>query len=165
MSQKIVWKLDISVVDGPKVSASAEMTVEAYDKLSVDVEAESSKTLEVQPGGAGQVQLLLIKSNHYKKLWYQINSGGNKIKLDSLQLFIGSGAADALGAPLTDLKFENESEEDAVIEILVGRNATKVGDDGNDNGGGGDGSTSSGDGGNGQPSTGSGDSVSSSSDY
>jgi hypothetical protein len=124
MSQKIVWKLDINVMDGPKVSETSDIPVEAYDKIIVRLGTNSERIIDVQPSGAGQVLLFLIKSSHYKQVSYKVVGSGKEVMLDSLQLFLGSGAADGLGQPLQKLHFVNKSDAEATIQILVGRIAT-----------------------------------------
>jgi hypothetical protein len=127
MSEKINWTLNVQVVEGPKTSASDTITVDAYDKIrvTVGVGASESKVVEVQPGPAGRVQFLLIKSSQYgDALTYKVNNAGNAIKLDAPQLLIGDGAVGLLGAsPPTTLGFTNNLAQDANIEVLVGRKA------------------------------------------
>lgn len=132
MSEQVKWTLNIEVVDGPKMSASKTETVDAYDKIEAEIPKKQNgaetKTVEVQPGGAGKVQFLLIKSSAYgEKLTYkaQDDTGDSAIiKLDSIQLLIGAGAVGLLGKAPQKLIFSNELDQTASIEILVGRKAT-----------------------------------------
>lgn len=88
MAEKISWTLNVQVVGGPKISASKTMTVDAYDKIEVvipggDDTTPGAATVEVQPGGSGQVQFMLITSSVYDaKLTYSVD-GGSPIKLDA----------------------------------------------------------------------------------
>jgi len=127
MSEKINWTLNVQVVGGPKMSASQTVTVDAYDKIQVPVDAQDTdKVVEIQPGSVGRVQFLLISSNQFgDDLTYKVNNAGDAIKLDAQQLLIGDGAVGLLGAsPPETLSFTNHLPQNVNIEVLVGRNAT-----------------------------------------
>jgi hypothetical protein len=126
MSEKINWTLNVQVVGGPKISAAQTVTVDAYDKIQVTIGAGAAdEEVDVQPGGAGRVQFLLISSDQFgDDLTYKVDPAGNAIELDAPQLLIGDGAVGLFGAPPTTLGFTNNLAQDANIEILVGRNAT-----------------------------------------
>lgn len=130
MAEKINWAVDVQIVGGPKIAVSQTVSVDAYDKIEVVVaEGTDAEDIEVQPGGAGQVQFLLIRSNKYDaNLTYSINAPvgtpGDRIKLDALQVLIGEGAVGLLGDPPQTLYFYNQVDQDVAIQILVGRKAT-----------------------------------------
>ena len=128
MSEKINWTLNVQVVGGPKMSASQTVTVDAYDKIQLTVDAGAQdKEVEVQPGPEGRVQFLLISSDQFgDDLTYKVNDAtGDAIKLDAQQLLIGDGAVGLLGAsPPETLSFTNHLPQNVNIEVLVGRNAT-----------------------------------------
>lgn len=134
MSEQISWTLNVQVTGGPKISTSRTEMFDAYDKITVDIPAgdgttPGTATVEVQPGDAGQVQFLLIKSSVYAvpdeaKLTYQVNDNtADAILLDRLHLLVGAGAVGLLGAAPQTLLFSNEFDQTASIEILVGRKA------------------------------------------
>jgi hypothetical protein len=131
VSEQIHWTLNVQIVGGPKLSASRTETVDAYDKITVDVPAKTGDdpgqaTVEVQPGGAGQVRFLLIQSSVYadadEGLTYSV--GGDPILLDNLQILTGAGAVGLLGAAPQTVTFSNALAQVASIQILVGRNVT-----------------------------------------
>jgi hypothetical protein len=127
MSQKINWTLTVQVAGGPKLAASQEITVDAYDKIDVTVPSGATDhDVEIQPGGAGQVKLLLISSDQYDAdLTYKVNVGtADAVKLDAQQLLTGDGAVGLLGAPPEKLLLSNGLDTDAAVQILVGRKAT-----------------------------------------
>lgn len=126
MTESINWSLNVQVIGGPKVMASDTKEIEAYDKIEVSIEAETAdKEVEIQPGGAGRVQFLLIKSDTYSEdLTYKVNELTKIIKLDALQVFIGNGAVELLTEPPEKLVFTNDLTNPVSIEILVGRMAT-----------------------------------------
>ncbi|MCK5432363.1 MAG: hypothetical protein KAJ03_06435 [Gammaproteobacteria bacterium] len=133
MTEQINWNLNAQVVGGPKILASDKIEIEAYDKIEVTIEAGASdKEVQIQPGGAGQVQFLLIKSEHYgDALTYKVNDTTDVIKLDALQMLMGNGAIELLDVlPPEKLLFSNALVSStgenipASVEILVGRKAT-----------------------------------------
>ena len=126
MTESINWSLNVQVIGGPKIMASDTKEIEAYDKIEVTIEAETAdKEVEIQPGGAGRVQFLLIKSDTYSEdLTYKVNELTKIIKLDALQVFIGNGAVELLTEPPEKLVFTNDLTNPVSIEILVGRMAT-----------------------------------------
>lgn len=126
MTERINWNLNAQIIGGPKIIASDSKEIEAYDKIDITVGAEATDIeVDIQPGGAGKVQFLLIKSEIYSKdLTYKVNSLTDSIKLDALQVFIGTGAVELLNEPPEKLVFSNGLTDPVSIEILVGRMAT-----------------------------------------
>lgn len=131
MTEQIKWNINAQAVGGPKILASDTIEIEAYDKIDVTVEAESvDKEVQILPGEAGQVQFLLIKSDHYgDALTYKVNDSADVIQLDALHMLMGNGAIGLLNGPLKKLVFSNDlvlsSEKiPASVEILIGRKVT-----------------------------------------
>ena len=128
MPEKINWTLNVQVAGGPKLFASSTLTLDAYDKIQVGIEAGATdKKVEVQPGGAGHVQFLLITSDPYGEgLTYKVNDSASSkvIKLDGPHLLIGKGAVGLLDPAPTSLFFSSSLGKDATVEILIGREAT-----------------------------------------
>jgi hypothetical protein len=102
------------------------VTVDAYDKIGVNVPGEGSATVEVQPSEEkGRVQFLLINSDQFDDdLTYKVNDLTDVIKLDAPQVLVGDGAVGLLGEPPNKLVLTNDLTQDANIEIIVGRKAT-----------------------------------------
>jgi len=129
MSEKVYCTLNVQVGGGPKISASSMMEVDAYDKIEVTIEdGATSKEVQVQPSGTG-VKFLLISSDQCgKDLRYEVNDGASStspISLDApVHLFVGGGAVAALGKSPVKLLFTNASGKAALVQILVGRDAT-----------------------------------------
>jgi hypothetical protein len=126
---KLTIRLNISasVSDGPEVSASRSIGVDAYDSIKVVVAAGASDMeVEVQPGGSGQVKFLSVTSDVYDAtLTYTVNAAANPpIALDAPQVFGGVGAVGLLDPAPASLFFSNALAQDATVQILVGRDAT-----------------------------------------
>lgn len=128
--------LNIQVVGGPKVLISKSKSVEAYDKIEVEIQpGTGAQIVQIQPGGEKQVSLMLIKSSLYgSELTYVVNDGTSdsaSTTLDEPHLYLGTGAVSLLGSnsPKT-IAFTNthpvDSDKKATIEILVGRDATPL---------------------------------------
>lgn len=131
MSVKINWSCNIQVINGPKLSGSDTIEVDAYDNIEVTVPKKGNDvgkaTVEVQPGAQTKVMFLLIQAGTYQgaPLTYKVD-GSNKpaVKLDAQQLMIGSGAVSLLDGSPTKLNFENSGAADIPVRILIGRKAT-----------------------------------------
>lgn len=127
MSSTVKLSVKVNVVDGPSISIARDITVEAYDKIAVTIEAsETDKEVEIQPGSSSQVQMILIKSSEYgTDLTYKVHeTGADSITLDHDQVFLGQGGVGLLGTDLDKLYFTNGLPNDVNIEIFVGRDAT-----------------------------------------
>ena len=132
---RINIQLTVDVDGVPCMKTGKTMVFEAHDEIRKTIPANTitgGVGIEVQPGGVGQVQMLLINSTKYGKedthVSYSINSSEdtpeNRIKLDSVQVLMGEGAVGLLGDAPNTLYFYNQTEVDADIHILVGRQTT-----------------------------------------
>jgi hypothetical protein len=120
MSEKIGWNYVAQALNGPSLSSAGSLEVDAYDKLEVTVAHGATQAVNLVP--AGTVSLLVINPiTPDKQLVYKV--GANDVLLDGPHVLIGTGAVGLLGGA-TSLSFTNNTGADAVIEILVGRDAT-----------------------------------------
>lgn len=131
MSKVIQFKFNVQLAEGPGISASRSLEVEAYDLINVNVLSTTSppdtdKEIDVQPGGAGQVKFLAITSDRYGDgLTYKVNAAANpRITLDQPHVLVGEGAVGLLDPAPTKLFFSTTLSQDASVQILVGRDAT-----------------------------------------
>ncbi len=133
MPTNISWKLNLEIQSGPNLIVTNAMQVDAYDRIEVKIldstAAPTAITVDVQPGAAGKVKLLLIRSTRYgNNLKYQVhdNTTPERVLNDAVFL-VGAGSLDLLedpAAPLDKLLVTNTTGQDAVLEIIVGRTAT-----------------------------------------
>lgn len=126
MVETINWAVNIDVSAGPKLTASGASELEAYDKVGITLEAGAADVdVELQPGGAGQVTLLMIKASVYDAaITYSPDGGTTEIPLDAPLVLIGAGAVGLLAAAPQELQFDNGTGDPVQIEIFVGRDAT-----------------------------------------
>ena len=128
MPETIVVTINADVASGPKLKESRTLALDAYDKISVDVpNGTSGLDVEIQPGGAGSIQLLVVKSTLYgDALKYTVNADTTDRVLDQPHVLVGTGSVGLYGEEPTKLVFANDLGEgkDAQIHILVGRDAT-----------------------------------------
>ena len=128
MSEVINITVSAKVKNGPSISFSNSLNVDAYDKLDILVASGGTpKTIQLLPSGTTSVHFLLIKSSQYSdQLSYTVNGAGSKILIDTPQSFIGLGSLAALddSSDPETLVFTNDLAEDVSIQILVGRNVT-----------------------------------------
>ena len=134
MPTNISWKLNVEVQGGPKVAESKTVQVEAFDRIEVTVPDSSAVAtptpteIDVQPGAAGKIKLLLIRSSAYSDdLVYQVhNTTADERVLNEALFLVGKGSLDFLEdgtAPLDKLFVTNTTGQNVVLEIIVGRSA------------------------------------------
>jgi hypothetical protein len=130
MPKQISWTYNVEVVGGSKVSESKTISAEAVDEIGLNIDPQQTREIDIQPGGAGQVQFLLIKSDRYgDQVTYKVNATNQPVRtLDGPHLLIGKGAAALLvsaTAGPNKLFVTNGLANDPIsISILVGRDAT-----------------------------------------
>ena len=132
MPTTISWKLTVEIQSGPNIIVTNVVQADAYDRIEVKVPdstaAPTATTVDVQPGAAGKVKLLLIRSTRYgNNLKYKVhdNTTPERVLNDAVFL-VGAGSLDLLedpGAPLDKLLVTNTTGQDVVLEIIVGRTA------------------------------------------
>lgn len=131
MPEQINWTFSVQVAGGPQIASSQPLTVEAYDKIDVNIPGgddatPGTATVDVQPSGAGQVQLFLMTSSLYDaKLSYKVD-GVTEVTFDAPLLLLGKGAVKLLGTTQKKFVFTNTAgtAKPANVKILVGRDAT-----------------------------------------
>ncbi len=127
----ISWSLSIQVAGGPTITAKeGPVLAEATDRIEVLIaDGDVDKTVELQPGPASSIDLLLIKSNQYGNgtdITFKVSDGStdsSAVVLAGPQFYSG-GAIMLLGLDPQSLKFSNASTEPAQIEIFIVRDAT-----------------------------------------
>lgn len=133
MPTNITWKLNLEIQSGPKLQVANTVQVDAYDRIEVSVPDSSgtpeATTVDIQPGGAGKIKVLLIRSNRYgDDLVYQVHDDTTDERVLNDAVFLaGTGSLDLLEdvlAPLDKLLVTNTTGQDVVLEIIVGRSAT-----------------------------------------
>lgn len=132
MPTNISWKLNLEIQSGPNIIVTNAVQADAYDRIEVKVPdstaAPTATTVDVQPGAAGKVKLLLIRSSRYgDNLKYQVHDNTTPVRvLNDAVFLVGAGSLDLLensAAPLDKLLVTNTTGQDAVLEIIVGRTA------------------------------------------
>lgn len=116
-----------TVAGGPSLGRSFTLEVDAYDLVAVSIAVGATdEAVELQPGGAGQVQFLLVLADSYDPaLSYRVNSAADPSHdLDRELLLAGDGALGLLGAPPNQVLFTNATPQAISVQVLVGRNAT-----------------------------------------
>ena len=128
MPETIIFTVTAEVASGPTLKESRTLSVDAYDKITVAVpDGTTDLDVELQPGGAGSMRLLVIKSSQYgDALTYTVNAGTTEHVLDQPHVLTGTGAVGLFGSEPTKFVFDNAlgPGKDAQIQILIGRDAT-----------------------------------------
>jgi hypothetical protein len=122
------WTVSVQMNGGTTLTAAAgKQAVEATDSIEVTLAADTDQVVEIQPGGASAIQLLVIKSSVYgDALTYTVSDGTNdseSVKIDAPQVF-SRGSVSLFGVDPHQLKLSNDMETAATILILVARDAT-----------------------------------------
>jgi len=132
MATNISWKLNLEIQSGPNIIVTNVVQADAYDRIEVKVPdstpAPTATTVDVQPGAAGKVKLLLIRSSKYgNNLKYNVHDSTTAERvLNDAVFLVGAGSLDLLedtAAPLDKLLITNTTGQDVVLEIIVGRTA------------------------------------------
>lgn len=135
---KLSYSIGIQVAPGLQLSVSKPKDVQAYDRIQVTIDPGDAAAPEVevdlQPGVAARVSLLLITSSIYgDELKYKISDGGGtdspEVALQEPQLFLGPAVTlFGVGNPKL-LKLKNtfpaaDATKKAAVDVFVARNAT-----------------------------------------
>ena len=133
MPTRLSWKLSLGVQSGPSSEVVNAVDVDAYDHIAVGVPdtsaAPAATTVDLQPGAAGKVQLLFIRSDKYgDNLKFKVHdNSATEHALNDTLFLPGAGAlslVETLAAPLDKLLVTNTTGQDVVLEIIIGRKAT-----------------------------------------
>lgn len=126
------WSLTLQVSGSPTFAVPCPpIAIEATDRLDIAVEPGTETVdVDIQPGEAKAVRLLLITSSDYgdndHRLRFKVsdgNSDSDELTLNGPQIFSGGSVALFRVAP-KKLKFVNKLDKPAKIEIFVARDAT-----------------------------------------
>lgn len=126
---EMTWAMTVQE-DGAKVFSTTtdSETAEAVDTVEVTLAAgDTDKKVDIQPGEASQIQLLVIKSSLYDDVSYKASTGAADsaaVTLDAPHVFTG-GSVVLFGLDPKQLKFTNASTtKSATVRIFVARDAT-----------------------------------------
>jgi hypothetical protein len=132
MPTNISWKLTLEIQSGPNIIVTNAVQADAYDRIEVEIPDSTADptatTVDVQPGAAGKVKLLLIRSTTYgDNLKYKVHDEITPERvLNDAVFLVGAGSLALLEdytAPLDKLLVTNTTGQDVVLEIIVARNA------------------------------------------
>lgn len=126
MPETINWSVTFDAVLGPRIAASGSQVVDAYDKVSVELEGGATDVdVDLQPSGAGgDVELLVLTSSAYDvDVTFSPDAGTTVHTLNGPLVLIGSGSVGILADPPQTLRFTNPDANPVAIDILVGRKA------------------------------------------
>src|SRR5262249_62156223 len=108
MPTNISWKLDVEIQSGPNIIVSNTVQADAYDRIEVKVPHSTSPsptptTVDVQPGAAGKMELLLIRltSGQYgDDLKYKVHDSTTPERaLNDAVFLVGAGSLKLLEQP------------------------------------------------------------------
>ncbi len=136
MTHTINWSISVQIAGGPKLSLSKPpLLVEEYVVSQVTVPTGTAEgdaiRVQIQPTVAGDnlATFLLVSADAYEDsahnhLQYKVTDAGSPKILAGPLLLIGVDAVKLLSDEAGELFFFNPMDQDAVVDILVGRDAT-----------------------------------------
>jgi hypothetical protein len=88
--------IGIQVTNGPQINVNRSREIEAFDKVDVSLAGGATVTVDLQPGKADHIALLLIKSSKYdKKLTLKLKGAAAdspELTLEEPQVFVNDAA-------------------------------------------------------------------------
>jgi hypothetical protein len=126
MTESLTYVQSLTVADGPSLSKTATIAVDAIDIVNAIAPKSTGSpvpvTIDVQPSTASMMSVLFITSDNYTSLTYSVDAVGVSHDLDGPQLFMG-GQIDLLGGGKKLIFTNAGTAKDAAIKIFVGRTA------------------------------------------
>jgi hypothetical protein len=123
MSETINWTFTFQVQNGPKMTATQQLTVDTYDKSAKTLAAGAKATLAA--GNAGEMAFLLLTSSVYDSaITYKIGADISKAAVhpfDAPLLLVGAGGVGFLEKQPISVQVMNGSGKDVTVEMLTGR--------------------------------------------
>jgi hypothetical protein len=122
------WSITLQVTGGPTINTGLSgLVIEAVDRIDVTIDAgDADKVVQIQPGAAGAVHLLVVTSDVYgEKLSFKASDGATdsvKVVLDAPQVYAGGGSA-LFGTDPQQLKLTNAGADAAHVTVFVARDA------------------------------------------
>ncbi len=126
MSENILLAVKVGVANGPTLTITQTIAIDAYDKIDVAVpDGTSDLDVELQPNATDKVRFVLVSSDLYdENLTYKVNDGTDERILDGPYLLSGTGAVALLDAAPAKLVVSNSSGKTANVRVLIGRKVT-----------------------------------------
>jgi len=124
VSVSATYSIEVKIVGGPSILKTGAINTDAYDIVTTKVPKGSAPvSLDVQPGGTGKVQAIIMSSDNYESLSYTVDEGSSQT-FDAPVVILGPGEAKLLGTTQKVFEFVNAgSTNDANVTILVLREA------------------------------------------
>jgi hypothetical protein len=122
--------IGIQVTNGPQINLNRSREIEAFDKVDISLAGGATVTVDLQPGTAEQIALLLVKSSKYdKKITLKLKgtSDSPALTLEEPHVFVNDGATLFTVERPAQVEFTstlgNDPANTADIEIFVARRA------------------------------------------
>lgn len=134
MAEKASWTMQLRIDGGPAISAASQVTVDAYDKASLDLTKTVATTIQVQPA-PGLARYLVITASAYRdpndtkaKLSFKFakidgSAIGKDIQLDDALVVTGQSALASIAQDWTGLTFTSTFADAITVNVLVCRAA------------------------------------------
>jgi hypothetical protein len=127
VAEQLQWNVTVRAVGGPQIGSTGAITLDAYDKLAISVPKKGTPddghkvSVDLAPAGE-KVALLVVRPTKGDELVMTID--GNDVAVDGPLVLLGKGAVSLLSDATTLELTNNDTQAEAVLDILVGREAT-----------------------------------------
>jgi hypothetical protein len=135
MAETLNWNASVSVNNGPSLKVGANLSVDAYSKLHITLDAAAGTVQQVVLAGTDSaVALLFIRANQYgdpaaadSALLYRVNDApeGDNAIMDGPLFLVGASAVSLLDdSGVQSITFTNNTGSAVILDILLGTDVT-----------------------------------------
>jgi hypothetical protein len=124
MAETIRWLYSVRAEGGPSVALDGHVSVDGYEKLSVNVPAATAVGVTLGPGTWTDIQCLVVSAGDMSGTLTVEPDGAAAVPLDAPIVLLGPGAVALLGGGNSWLNLNNTGAADVLVDIFVARDAT-----------------------------------------
>jgi hypothetical protein len=123
----ITWRISVNPEGEQPIEKDDDMTVDDYSEKTVTVQAENSKTVDIESSSENPVWLLAIEPldvvDQPEDALTCKFSGGPDVRLDRLVVFSGELEWSLLGGAPDGVEFTNNTENPINVKVTLGTKA------------------------------------------
>ena len=124
MAETINWLYSVQADRGPTATLNGTFEADAYEKISVTLEAGATQEVTIGPGTWTDVMSLIVSADDMTGAITVEPDGGTAVSLDAPIVLLGAGAVSLLGTGDATITLENTGAEEVLVDIFVARDAT-----------------------------------------
>lgn len=124
MAETINWLYSVQAVRGPTATLDGTFEADAYEKMSIALDAGATQDVTIGPGTWAEVRSLVVSADNLSGDVTIEPDGGTAAPLDAPFVLLGAGAVSLLGTGDATITLENTGTEAVLVDIFVARDAT-----------------------------------------